>query len=107
MIPDDDLTGPISPLRYGPFKIEIRQGMILHLHRQPFISRVHGRPFRNRPGAQNALLLQAKIKVEAGGMVFMNDETELHGETLSGRGLEMENKEGATPPELKKPSYLR
>jgi hypothetical protein len=46
--------------------------VIFDLYRKPLVMGVE--PFAHRPGFENAIQLQAQIIVQAGGVVFLDDE---------------------------------
>jgi hypothetical protein len=61
-------------LRNDSFKVPIFKGMILHHDGEPLFRRVHGRAFWNGPRLEDSGDLQAKVVMEMGGMVFVDDE---------------------------------
>ena len=73
-IPHHDRSRAVIALGNGSFEIEIRNRMILDLHRQPLISRIKRRPLRNGPRLEHAFHLQPEIVVQTGGTMLLHHE---------------------------------
>jgi hypothetical protein len=52
--------------------------MVGHRDRQSFVLRVHRNAFRHRPRLQNAADFEPQIKMQARGVVFVNDKAFSH-----------------------------
>jgi hypothetical protein len=77
LVPDDDVSGTIVPLRDHPLEGGVVVGMVLRHHGQPFVCRVIRRPPRYRPRFQNAFHLEAEVVVELRGVVLLDDKDRL------------------------------
>jgi hypothetical protein len=53
--------------------------MVPNLDRQALVGRVHGGTFGDGPGFEDAVVFEAEVPVEVGGVVFVDDEVG-HGE---------------------------
>ena len=73
-VPDDDLAGPVVPVRDHALEVGVLDGVVLDLDREALVGGVGGGALRNRPGLQDAGPLQAEIPVQPGGRMFLNDE---------------------------------
>src|ERR1039458_3089811 len=73
-IPHDHGSGAVVVLGNVALEIEIRNGMILHVHRQPLVRRIERRPLRHRPRFQHAFHLQAEVVVQPRRIVHLHDK---------------------------------
>src|SRR5207247_5808687 len=74
-VPNHNCARAVIPGRDDAFEIEIRDGMILHLHGQALIGGIERRPFGHRPGLQNTIHFQAEVIVETSSAVLLNNES--------------------------------
>src|SRR5438445_3990852 len=74
LVPDHHRSRAILPFRNHTFEVGIFERMVLCPDSQPLICRIHGRPFRHRPGYQDSVNRQPEIIVQAAGVVFLNDK---------------------------------
>ena len=73
-IPHHDRTSTIVAFWNSPFKIEIRDGVILHMHGEAFISGIKRRSPRDSPRLQHAIKFETKIVVQARGAMPLYDK---------------------------------
>src|SRR5262249_37051304 len=73
-IPQKD--GAAAVLSFGDDALEIAvvEGVILDMHRQPFVPRIEARSFRDRPAFEDAFELESKIVMEPRSAVLLHDE---------------------------------
>ncbi len=76
-VPDDDVAGPVIALGNNPLKILIVEGMIFHLHGQPFLGRVQGRPLGHRPALQDAGHFEPEVVVQMPGRVLVHHKYQM------------------------------
>src|SRR6201999_1269139 len=68
-VPDDHAALPRLA-----FEIVVGLLVVLDLHREPFLRRVHRGAFRHRPGAHHAVDLEPQVPVVGGRFVLLDDE---------------------------------
>ena len=82
-VPYHDRAAAVIARRNGPFEIDVRDGMILHLHGEAFLTFFKRDAFGNGPGFQDPFHLQPKIVMQTGGGVFLDDEAATGAGSLS------------------------
>lgn len=85
LVPDDHRTAAIFAFGDHALEVDIVEGMVLRLHRQPLVGRIERRTFRHRPAFQHAVDLKPQIVVVGGRMVFVHDEAVAAGGQISDR----------------------
>jgi hypothetical protein len=73
-VPQDHGAGAVVSRRDDAFEAAVLERMILGLHRQALLLRIHRRPARHRPADQDPVDLQTKIPVHAPRRVLLDDE---------------------------------
>lgn len=73
-IPDPHLPGAVLSRRNDAAEVAVRQAMVFDLDCQPFVGRVHRWTLGDGPGLEDAAFFEAKVPVEAGGVMFVDDE---------------------------------
>ena len=76
-IPDLDCSRPVFALRDLPLERGIGERVILHMHREPAGTAVHGQPLGNGPARERPVPLEAEIVVKTAGCVSLHDEDRL------------------------------
>ena len=51
--------------------------MVFNLYGQALVGGIHQRPFGDRPGLEDAVMFEAEVPVEMGGVVFVDYEVKL------------------------------
>lgn len=74
LVPDQHFSRAILPFGNGSLETAVVEIVVRHLDGEALVGRVHGRPFRDGPGLEDAAEFQAEVPVEMSGMVFMDDE---------------------------------
>ena len=55
-------------------EVEVLERMVLGAHGQAVLGRVGGDTVGNRPRGEHAVVLEAQVPVQAGGVVLLDDE---------------------------------
>ena len=73
-IPDHHGASAVVTFRDGAFKVEVRDGMIFHLHGQTLVGWVEGRTFGDSPGFKHTADLEPEIVMQPRRVVTLNHE---------------------------------
>ena len=74
-VPDHDGAAAVLALGDGAFEIDVGDGMILDVDGEAAVAFFVGHALRHGPGFEGAADFEAEVVVEAGGGVFLDDET--------------------------------
>jgi hypothetical protein len=64
----------IVPAPNTPIELEVLEGVVLSAHREAVLLGVLRDPVGDRPRGGDAIVLQAQVPVQAGGVVLLDDE---------------------------------
>ena len=70
---------PYSPLGIVPFEVAIVERVVLDLDSEALVCRIEGWALGHRPGLEHAVVLEAKIVVQAGGGMLLDDKAGILG----------------------------
>src|SRR5439155_19873296 len=74
LVPDHHRSGAVLTLRNHPLEIGIFKRMVFRPDGQPLLGRIHGRSFGHRPRNQNTVDREAKVIVQAAGIMLLHDK---------------------------------
>jgi hypothetical protein len=73
-IPDDDGARAVVVGRNHALEVDVVDGVVLDVDREPLVRRVRRRPLRNGPRLQHAIELEAEVVMSAPRRVLLHDE---------------------------------
>jgi hypothetical protein len=87
LVPDRHRARAVLPLGDLAVELEVLERVILGVHGQPVVRRGGRDAVGDGPGGQHAVVLEAQVPVQAGGVVLLDDEAAAGGRwgRLAGR----------------------
>src|SRR3954452_8714255 len=73
-VPDRHRAGAVVALRDLAVELEVLERVVLGVHRQPVLVGVLGNAARQRPGGEDAVVLEPEVPVQPRGVVLLHDE---------------------------------
>jgi hypothetical protein len=73
-VPDDDAAGAVIPGGNYSFEVAVFERVIFDFYSEPLVGLIVRRAFWDCPATENSVHLEAKVEVEAGCGVFVDDE---------------------------------
>ncbi len=73
-VPELHGSAPIFATRDRPLEVSVVEGMVLHFHRQAFLSGIQRRSARHGPGSEDSVQLEPQIVMKPPRGMLLNDE---------------------------------
>ena len=88
LIPHQHMARAVVAGRNLPLEIRVFQRMVLHLHREALVLRVHRRPLGHCPGAQHVVDLEPKVPMQPRRRMLLHHEQPPRAAAGHGDGIE-------------------
>src|SRR5258705_9337509 len=75
VIPNHDRAAAVLALGDCAFEMDVRDGVVFNLHRQPLFAFEEGNSFGHGPGFQRAADFEPEVIMQPGGGMLLNYET--------------------------------
>src|SRR4029450_6210999 len=87
VVPDLDGAGAVVPLRDLALERRVVERVVLDVHREVLLPRLHRHALRHRPARERAVHLEPEVVVQPRGVVPLHDEDRVLALLLRGEGL--------------------